>query len=299
MSARSPSGEQFELRFEEQRAVVTEVGAGLRAYSVGDRHVLDGYDAGEMSPSGRGQVLIPWPNRIAGGSYEFGGDVHQLALDELGTQSAIHGLVRWTTWREAEREDHRVALEHDLHPQPGYPFALALRIEYELSADGLSVTTTATNVGARPCPYGAGAHPYLFAGTPTVDTATLHLPAHSVLDADAGTKPVDGTEFDFREARSIGATRLDTCFTDLARGDDGRARVTLSSADGDTSVVLWTDERYAYLMLYTGDDRPDVRRRSMAIEPMTCPPQAFRSGEAVITLDPGESVTARWGLTPG
>ncbi len=303
MSGRSPSGEQFEISFEEQRAVVTEVGAGLRAYTVGDRHLLDGYDAGEMSPSGRGQVLIPWPNRIAEGSYEFGGDVHQLALDELGTQSAIHGLVRWSSWRETEREDHRVVLEHDLHPQPGYPFALALRIEYELSAEGLSVTTTATNVGARPCPYGAGAHPYLFPGDPTVDTATLRLPARSVLGVDAhgiptGTKPVEGTEFDFREAKLVGATKLDTCFTDLERDGDGRAHVELASADGATRAGLWVGDAYPYLMVYTGDDRPDVRRRSMAVEPMTCPPQAFRTGEAIIVIEPGDSVEATWGVFP-
>ncbi len=235
MSVHDASGEQFGISFEEQRVVVTEVGAGLRAYSVGDREVLDGYDAGEMSPSGRGQVLIPWPNRIAAGSYEFGGRVHQLALDELGTQSAIHGLVRWATWREAEREEHRVVVEHDLHPQPGYPFALALRIEYELSADGLSVSTTATNVGADPCPYGAGAHPYLFAGTPTVDTATLHLPARSVLSVDAqgiptGAKPVEGTEFDFREARpsarrsSTPASRISSATTTGVRTSSSRAR---------------------------------------------------------------------------
>ena len=299
-----PSGEQFEIAFGDQRAVVTEVGGGLRAYSVGDRQLVDSYDAGEMCSSGRGQVLIPWPNRIAEGSYEFGGRVHQLPINEHVTQSAIHGLVRWAAWNVAEREEHRVVVAHDLHPQPGYPFALALRIEYELSADGLRVSTTATNVGADPCPYGAGAHPYLFAGSPTVDTSMLHLPARSVLSVGThgiptGAKSVEETQFDFREARPVGATQLDTCFTDLERDDDGRAYVELASADGATRVVLWTSESYPYLMVYTGDDRPDVRRRSMAVEPMTCPPQAFRSGEAVITLDPGDSVTAQWGLTPG
>ena len=85
----APSGEQVELALGEQRVVVGSVGAGLRTYEVAGGELLDGFDVGELSPSGRGQVLIPWPNRIEGGSYEFGGRTHQLALDEpeAGTRS--------------------------------------------------------------------------------------------------------------------------------------------------------------------------------------------------------------------
>ena len=298
-----PSGEQFEIAFADQRAIVTEVGGGLRVYSAGGREVLDGYDADVMSPSGRGQVLIPWPNRIADGRYEFLGQQLQLPINEPGTRSAIHGLVRWVAWRVVEREAPRVVVRHDLHPQPGYPFALALRIDYALTAKGLRVSTTATNVGTDPCPYGAGAHPYLNPGPITIDTATLLVPARSVLDVDphgipVGWSSVDGTEFDFRDMRPVGETRLDHCFTDLERDDDGLARVTLSSPEHGTSTTLWADESHPYLMLYSGDDRPDVLRRSMAVEPMTCPPQAFRSGDGVVTLAPGESITTVWGLSP-
>ncbi len=154
-----PSGEQIEISAGDQRVVVVEVGAGLRAYSVGDRQLLDGYGEGEMAGSGRGQVLIPWPNRIEDGSYEFGGTLHRLPLNEPEARNAIHGLVRWSAWSVGERGADRVVMEHTLHPQPGYPFSLALRIEYSLSNDGLRVTTTATNVGRDACPYGAACIP--------------------------------------------------------------------------------------------------------------------------------------------
>ena len=62
--------------------------------------------------------------------------------------------------------------------------------------------------------------------------------------------------------------------------------------------MLWVDEAYPYLMLYTGDDRPDVSRRSMAIEPMTCPPKAFRTGRDVVRLEPGDSFRGSWGIAP-
>ena len=303
MSGRAPSGEQYELALADQTAVVTEVGAGLRSYALGGRPILDGYGADEMCPSGRGQVLIPWPNRIADGRYAFAGQEQRLPINDHGTGSAIHGLVRWVRWSVADRDERGVVLEHDLHPQPGYPFALALRIEYTLSADGLRVHTSATNVGPAPCPFGAGAHPYLVPGTPTIDEATLSLPARRMLLSDArgapaGASEVEGTPLDFRRGRPIGAARLDNCFTDLTRDDDHLVRVALTNGERGNGVTLWADESYPYLMLYSGDDRPDVARRSLAVEPMTCPPNAFRSGEGIIVLDPGATFTGAWGLEP-
>ena len=106
----APSGEQFELSFGDQRAVVVEVGGGLRSYAVGGRDVLDGYGADAMSTSGRGQLLMPWPNRVEDGSYEFDGTRQQLPLTEPERGNAIHGLVRWASWSAAGREPDRVAL---------------------------------------------------------------------------------------------------------------------------------------------------------------------------------------------
>ena len=297
----APSGDQFEITFGSQRAVIVEVGGGIRTYSADGHEVLDGYGLDERCPSGRGQVLIPWPNRIQDGSYEFEGRRHQLPLTEPTLGNAIHGLSRWEAWRAAEREPSRVVMEHTIHAQPGYPFTLALRVVYSLADDGLSVSTTATNIGADACPYGAGAHPYLTLGTPTVDPLVLQAPGRRVLvhderDLPVGSEQVDGTEFDFREARPIGTTTLDNAFTDLERGADGRARVTLHDPDAGRTVTLSVDEHYGYLMLFTGDPLPDVNRRALAVEPMTCPPNAFRTGDSVIRLAPGDSVTGVWAI---
>ena len=297
----SPSGDQVEIAFGGQRAVVVEVGAGLRTYRADGRELLDGYAVDEMCSSGRGQVLVPWPNRLQDGAYEFDERRHQLALTEPSAGNAIHGLVRWAPWRTEEREPHRAVLAHALHPQPGYPFSLELRIEYTLSETGLTVHTTATNVGSRACPYGAGAHPYLTLGTRTVDPLVLRVPAGSVMMSDprglpAGTTAVDGTEYDFRRPRAIGAAVLDNAFTDLQRDADGLARVELRDPATGTGIALWVDEAYEYLMVFTGDPLPDVNRRSLAVEPMTCPPNAFRTGDSVTRLEPGASTASAWGI---
>jgi aldose 1-epimerase len=301
MTPVAPSGEQVELVHGDRRAVVVEVGGGLRAYSVGGRDVLDGYAADEMCASGRGQVLLPWPNRIEDGRYTFDGREHQLPLTEVAAANAIHGLVRWSSWTVAERGADRVVMEHVLHPQPGYPFSLELRVEYALDDEGLTVRTTATNVGANACPFGSGMHPYFTLGTLTVDALALTVPAGQVMESDprglpGAPHPVEGTGLDFRSPRLLGETTLDTTFTDLERGDDGLARVVLRDDAGGTELTIWADEAYTYLQLFTGDPLPDVNRRSLAVEPMSCPANAFRSGEGVVRLEPGASWSGVWGI---
>jgi aldose 1-epimerase len=295
-----PTGEQIELRAGDQHAVVVEVGGGLRAYTVDGRAVLDAYGEHDMATAGRGQVLMPWPNRLEDGVYEFEGERYQLPLTEPETGNAIHGLVRWVAWSVSERDESRVALGYKLHPQPGYPFSLDLHVEYALSGAGLRVTSTATNVGRRACPYASGAHPYFMVGTPTVDSIVLRAPGRSVMHFDErglplGVEPVDGTEYDFRTPRTIGATKLDNAYTGLARDAAGLARVELSRPDGPT-VSVWLDETYPYLQLFTGDSQPSVARRSIAVEPMTCAPNAFRTGEGVLVLESGASTTSTWGV---
>jgi aldose 1-epimerase len=280
--------------------VIVEVGGGLRSYTVGDIDVLDDYGPDEMCMSGRGQVLMPWPNRLEDGRYEFDGKTHQLPLTEPENRNAIHGLVRWASWRAADRGAERALMEHVLRPQPGYPFTLGLTIEYVLSDLGLSVRSTATNLGAARCPFGAGAHPYLRLDASTIDALSLHVPARTVLQSDkrslpSGTIPVEGTDFDFRRPRTVGSVRLDHCFSDLEPDGDGRARIVLHDPSG-RSLVVWMGEGYRYVMVFSADPLPDVARRSIAIEPMTCPPNAFRRGESVIALEPGEAFSAEWGI---
>ena len=301
-AAAEPPGGEVAIAAGDQRAVVVCAGGGLRTYSAGERELLDGSPRGVTPRSGRGQVLIPWPNRLEDGRYEFDGRPYQLPLNEPEHGNAIHGLVRSETWAVGEREAHRVAMEHTLRPRAGYPFTLALRIEYALSDAGLRVTTTATNIGAEACPFGAGAHPYLTVGTPTVDTATLRVPAGMVLRCDdrglpVGAEPVAETDHDFRRPRRIGPTHLDHAFTDLDRSGDGLARVELAGAPDD-GVTLWLGEAYGHVMVFTGDPLPDVARRSIAIEPMTCPPNAFRTGDALVRIEPGASFRGVWGIAP-
>jgi aldose 1-epimerase len=178
-----------------------------------------------------------------------------------------------------------------------------MRVTYAIGADGLTVTTTGTNVGAAACPYGTGAHPYLTVGTPTVDSAVVRLPAGRWFQTDdrgipTGSSPVEGSPYDLRTPQQLGDRVLDTAYADLDRDDDGRWRVRMAAPGDDTAVELWADAEYRYAQLFTGDGLPaHERRRGLAVEPMTCPPNAFVTGEGVVRLEPGESHTARWGIS--
>lgn len=298
------SGRQYEIAAGPYRATVVEVGAGLRSLTHGEEQLISTYQADEMPPGADGQVLMPWPNRVDHGRYSFAGEAYQLDVTEPARDNALHGLVRWAGWTVAEHGPSRVRLTHRLHGAPGYPFVLDLEAEYRLDpAAGLSVRLSATNVGSRPAPYGQGAHPYLTVGTATIDECVATVPADRWLPTDHRYIPssdpeyVEATPYDLRSGRRLAGLRLDSAFTDLARDADGRAWVYLDRADDGARTTLWADDNYPWLQVYCGDELPEPRRRTaFAVEPMSCPPNAFATGDGLLVLDPGTSTAGTWGI---
>lgn len=283
---------------------LTEVGAGLRAFTADGRPLIDGFSASERCTGARGQSLIPWPNRIRSGRYRWNEVEHQLELTEPAAGNAIHGLTRWDPWDVLEHDDAHATFHNILHPRQGWDWVLDCRIEYVLDDAGLTVRTTATNLSDEPCPYGTGAHPYLTAGTPTINETVASVPATTILPVDDFGIPfarlaVEGTGYDLRSATRLGDRHIDVAYTDLARASDGLATARVAASNGD-AVSLWVDEAYPFLEVFTGDalPEPDRRRTGLAVEPMTCAPDAFNSGDGLITLEPGETHVAVWGIRP-
>jgi len=299
------TGCQYELRHGDQAVVVDGVGAGLRRYALGDWEVVDGYPAGTRPDGARGQLLAPWPNRIRDGRYRWGDEELQLELTEPPAHNAIHGLVRRLPFSLQSRDGESVVLGLVLQPQPGYPFRLDLEVSYALTDTGLSVAMTARNLGERPAPYAVGQHPYLQVGTEHVDDAVLTIPAERWLETDdrgipVRERPVDGTALDFREPRPIGTQVLDTAYCGLHYGDSGMAVARLARPDAFRVVDLWVAAPADYLQVFTGDTLPDRdrRRRSVAIEPMSAPANAFNSDPAGVALASGASHELHWGMSP-
>jgi len=298
------TGQQYQISAGPYRATVTELGAGLRELVYREQPVIAGYPPDELPPAGAGQLLVPWPNRVDRGRYAFGGTEFQLALTEPGRASAIHGLTRWTAWTRIRHNTSGVLLRSVPHGYQGYPFCLEIDAEYRLDPEaGLHVAITAVNRGSQAAPYGTGSHPYLTVGSPAIDSCELTLPAAFWLPTDDRGIPsgppaaVDGTPYDFRKTRPIGTTRLDHALTGLDRDGDGRAWVRLAASGSASAVRLWVDEGYRWLQVFTGDPLgPELRRKALAVEPMTCPPNALVTADDLLVLQPGEAVNHTWGL---
>jgi len=299
-----PSGLQFEIQRGNMSAVITEVGAGLRVFSVGGQEFLFTFSQDQMSMFSEGQVLIPFPNRIDMGSYVFNGVTEQLPLSEPARMNAIHGLTRWMNWVLVRNEGHRVIMSLVLHAQDGYPFVLSLQETYALTDRGLEVQTVAQNIGSTALPYGHGHHPYLTVGTNLINPDTLRLPANSYFLTNSRlipippAVPVTGTPFDFRKPHAIGTVQMDTGFTDLIFDADGFARVKLTAPGGSPQVTVFMDSNHQFLQVFTGDALPAAdQRRAIAIEPYTCAANAFNNGLGLRVLQPGESFTTLWGIS--
>ena len=293
-----PIGAQFELRRGRQRLVVTEIGAGVRSWTVGGQELLASFSAGDYDAAFCGRVLVPWPNRVRDGRYRFDGAEHRLEVTEPERGNALHGLVLHSRWQGVRTSARRVSLAYELEPADGYPFALLLAVSYELASGGVVMTLQATNVGAERAPFGAGFHPYLTPGTTSVDDIVLEVPAGSRVPVDdrllpsGSATPIDGTELDLRRGRRLGELRLDACFGDLGRSPAGVARVRLGSHAGAGQLTVWMDDRFRFVQVFTAD-------AAIAVEPMTCAPDAFNTGDGLVVLEPGASFTGRCGLIAG
>ena len=298
------SGEQWTIEADGHQAVVVEVGGVLRSYSAGDREVVDGFTEREISPASAGQILAPWPNRIRDGRYTFGDTTHQLSITEPPRNTAIHGLVNWSRWHVIEQAPGSVTVGIDLPAQVGYPFPLSLRSRWTVGADGLRCDQEVTNTGDQDAPWGYSVHPYLQLNGVAVDDTLLHVPGKTRVLADSrllpiGAVKVTGTEYDFTEPRRVGDVVLDTTWGDVDFDATGGSAVTIAAPDGSASVTVWGDEKFKWWQVFSGDTLTGERhRRSFAIEPMTCPPDAFRSGRDLIVLTPGETWSATWGIRP-
>ncbi len=295
-----PTGEQYPISSGEHQAVITEVGATLRTYRVAGRDVVRGFGAEEVISGGRGQQLLPWPNRIRDGRYPFAGKTQQLALSEPARHNAIHGLVRHAVWTLVEHTDDTVRQRVRVYPQPGWPGVIEAISSYRVGPGGLAVEVQVTNIGATAVPFGYAAHPYLTVGEAAVDAVSVAVPAGRYLAVDERLLPValvdvDGREQDLRHGRPLGSTTLDTAYTGLAADQDGRWHVRLSLAD--RVAELWGEPPLSWVQVFTGNDRRDL---SIAVEPMTCGPDAFNDGPThaeMIILEPAAVISCRWGIT--
>ncbi|KAA9148804.1 aldose 1-epimerase family protein [Amycolatopsis acidicola] len=296
----NPTGQQFEIVRGNARAVVTEIGAGLRAFEVSGVPYVETFPEDAKPPKGAGQVLLPWPNRTKAAQWTYHGELQQLEVTEEARGNAIHGLTRHSEWTLVEHAESSITFEIEVAEQPGWPVPLHARITYEVAPRELIVTHELRNEGESEIGVGVGTHPYFRLGDVPTDELTLTLSATRVRPYVAGEQlpygeeqDVEGTEYDFRSGTVLAKVDLDTAFGGLALGEDGQHHHVLSH--GDKRLDVWTGPDFRWVQVFTPEDLVG-RGRAVAIEPMTCPADALNSGTDLINLEPGTSWTGSWGI---
>ena len=306
MPASAPlSGTRIDLEHGPYRASLAGVGATLRLLQHEGRDLVVPFEADEVRPAYRGVTLAPWPNRVVDGRYRFEGDERQLALTEPSRGHALHGLASWLDYAVTDRSVDTVVFRAEIPAQAGYPHRLEIVVEYHLDDDGLHQSVTAHNTGATAAPFGTGPHPYLVAGPAPLEEWTLDLPAEEVLTVTpdrlipieiVAVESEDRGVFDFRTPRVLADTAIDHAFTGLRRDTSGIATVTVTDPGG-TGVAMTFGEECGWVQIHTADLDPVRPRIGLAVEPMTCPPDAFNTGRDLLLIAPGESATASWVIT--
>lgn len=299
-----PSGRQHLIRHGHQRAILVERGGGLRRFIVDGHSIFDGYSQRVSCPGSRGLPMLPWPAGFGSDSRTTSVDTPVMPATEPARRHALHGFHATHTWAPRHVSTDEVVLGVQLCPELGYPCTVDVTISYRLDEAGLTVRTDATNIGEHSCLWGTGHHPYLTTGIHRIDPLRLQLHARRHLTTGTwglptGTAQVTGSLLDFGDGPTIGRQNLDLTFTDLARDPDGRAWVRLTGPD-DRQAAIWLDDSYRFVGVCTAHTQPPPHfRTGLGLQPMTCPPSAFRTGRGLTRLEPGEQVTAAWGISSG
>lgn len=268
--------------------------------------IIDGYDSilelrETLHSSFKGSNLFPFPNRIANASYVFNNEEYRLPVNSPHENNAIHGLVYDKEFDVLQMESGEsgcclvlgyVSSDH----LPGYPFRFSLQQRYRLSEEGgFECTTTIENLSDCSIPLGHGWHPYFKIGARKINDLFFQFQATALLEVDQESIPTGKiVKYQtFNQCEQIENTLLDNCFQlDTSRQ---YAEISLSDKSRDIQVNIWIEtgqKKYNYLQVYTPPTRD-----SIAIEPMTCAPDAFNNGEGLILLSPAECLSFVWGVS--
>ena len=273
----------------EVSAVISTEGAALIGLSVSK---LDLIEPNTRDGLYAGKILAPWPNRIKDGKYSFNKKDYQLPVNEVSKNNSLHGLVANCHWEVILQDQSKVILQHLLNQPDIYPGKLQLQVSYEIIEQGVEISVLSENVGDISAPYGVSIHTYLVAGALVKNNELLlQLPTDQFLEVDAERllpiklQPVTGTNFDFISLKKISDLFIDHAFK---YSSDYPRSISLLNAEGQGAEVIF-DEQSNWIQIHTADrDLQADSRMAVAIEPMTCPPDAFNSGIDLIVLEPGK-----------
>jgi aldose 1-epimerase len=275
--------------------------AALRSLSVEGIDIVEPTLNIEPPPGLAGATMFPWPNRVEGALWSLHGVEQELEVTESEFGHANHGLLLNTVFEVVAEDQNRLEMSATVSERPGFPFTLKVNVSYSVEASGVRVGYSVRNLSDQVAPFAIGAHPYLSVGEELVENLFLEIGATRALALDETNIPrgeidVTGSCWDLRGARDVPSVKTNATYTGLAI-EQGLIVHRLRSPKGK-SVELWADPDFAWVQVYIAHEFEGDRgtRTAIAVEPMTAPPNALRTGEGLRWLEPGESWEAEWGI---
>lgn len=300
------TGQQYTIRHGEWEAVITELGATMRKVTYQGKNVIVPLGPDDPVTCCQGQLLVPFPNRIEGGTYTFEGKTYELPIDEHERNTAIHGYGYRSYWTLESLSEDSVTQSWRVPHLNGYPFDLLVTTTHTLTDDGLHITVEAYNNGGETAPWALAIHPWLDNGFngygDEIDghNAQCHLtvPADTHVTVDenlipTGTEPVDGTKYDLRDNPLLTGQPFDDAWTDVHHDADGITTATFTRPDG-LVIKVGGDETITSFQVCTGTGFPAWQHPAgTAVEPQTAYANAFNTGNELIAIKPGETSVTR------
>ncbi|NYG22438.1 aldose 1-epimerase [Agromyces hippuratus] len=281
-------------------AAVSTLAGALRSLVVDGVAVVEPTADAAVPPGAAGTLLAPWPNRVDGALWVHEGATQRLEVTEPGLGHALHGLLLARELEVVAATDSGVELRARLGGERGYPFAIEVTVRYALRDDGVDVTITARNRGSGRAPFAAGSHPYLRVGDVPVDELSVQVDADTELLLDDRYVPIDrrpvaGTASDLRSGAPVPEAPRHAAFA--MTGSARPLRHALEAPDG-TRVELHADPAFRFTWIYLAEalDTDQGPRRALAIEPMSAPANALRTGEGLAWIEPGSQWSAGFSI---
>jgi aldose 1-epimerase len=282
-------------------AALSPRAASLRSLTVRGLDIVEPFVTEPDAPGMAGATLVPWPNRVEDATWWHNGRRHELAMTEPELGNANHGLLAGDDFAVLERDDTSATLGAEIRQPQGYPFDLDVVVGYVLTDSGITVTTSVENRGTEPAPVALGAHPYLRIGSSEIEHLAVSVQATHAYRLDERHIPrerfaVRGTAWDLTLPRRIADTPSHATFEH--ESVDGVLVHALHDHPEGERVELWADSDYRFTQLYIAREFPSAAgpRLAVAIEPMTAPPNALRTGEGLRWLAPAERWQTSWGV---
>ncbi|HNP23113.1 MAG TPA: aldose 1-epimerase [Panacibacter sp.] len=277
-------------------AAIYSFGALLNAFSINTPersiNVVDGFsspaDAIKNIAAGFNSAkLSPFVCRLDKGEYSFAGVHHKIRKHYLGDE-AIHGLLYNAVFDISdykETDEHAtVTLSYTYNNnEEGFPYAYEMMVEYMLGKNNqLTVTTKVKNTGDRNFPLSDGWHPYFTLGE-TVNDLSVQFNADQMVEFDERLLPTGMLLHNnkFAQSTPFGETFLDNCFVLKDFENDS---CVLRDENSGLQLTIKAGQSYPYLQVYT-----PPHRKSIAVENLSSPPDAFNNGMSLIIAKPGET----------